>query len=192
MKCEIALRRQRGQSLTLWRDLLARARMASLACQHGGQALDVGTGACACMARILARCHLRVTAIDSAPIAVHFAEIFAATRALGRWLDVQRVDASRMPFADGSYGLVLAFDALGHTTKPEDVLTEMFRVCAPDGLVLITEYNRRGRKATRHLNFGFERSLARMLRRHCSPCRRIGQPHHITFVCPKKRRKRDE
>jgi ubiquinone/menaquinone biosynthesis C-methylase UbiE len=186
MKCEVALRRQRGQSLSLWRDLRARARMASLACQHGGRALDVGTGACACMARILARSHLHVTAIDSAPVAVHFAEVFATTRALSRWLEVRREDASQMPFTDGSYGLVLAFDTLGHSTKPEQVLIEMFRVCAPDGLVLITEYNRRGRKATRHLNFAFETGLARMLRRHCSPCRQIDQPHHITFVCPKK------
>ena len=138
------------------------------------------------MARILARCHLHVTAIDSSAVAVHFAENVAASRALSRWLEVHREDAAHMPFADGSYGLVLAFDALGHSTTPEQILTEMFRVCAPGGLVLITEYNRRGRKATRHLNFGFETGLARMLRRRCTPCRRIDQPHHITFVCPKK------
>jgi ubiquinone/menaquinone biosynthesis C-methylase UbiE len=190
VKCQIALRRQRGLSLTAWRDLFARARVARLACEHGGRALDVGTGACACMARILARCHLRVTAIDSAAVAVHFAENFAATRALSRWLEVRREDAAHMPFADGSYGLVLAFDSLGHSTKPERVLTEMFRVCAQDGLVLITEHNRRGREATRHLNFEFETRLKKMLRQHCLPCRRIDQPHHITFVCPKKQERR--
>ncbi len=183
MKCEVSLRHQRGQSLTLWRDLLARARVARLACKGGGPVLDVGTGACACMAVILARCHLRVTAIDSGSVAVRFAENVAAVRALSRWLDVQRLDAAQMPFADGSYGVVLAFDALGHSTAPEQVLAEMFRVCAPDGLLLITEYNRRGRKATRHLNFGFETRLAKMLRRHCAHCQRIDQPHHVTFVC---------
>lgn len=188
MTCEVRPRRERGQSLTLWRDLLARARMARLACKHGGNALDVGTGACACMARILARCHVRVTAIDSASVAVHFAENVVAARALGRWLDVRRVDAAHMPFSDGSYGVVLAFDALGHSPAPQEVLNEMFRVCSPGGLVLVTEYNRRGRRATRHLNFGFEAILAKLLEQHCTSCRQIKQPHHIMFVCPKKQK----
>jgi ubiquinone/menaquinone biosynthesis C-methylase UbiE len=185
MKCNIAVPRSNGKNPTLHRDLMARARVARLACQHGGRALDVGTGACACMARILARCRLHVTAIDYASSAVHFAEQVAALRSLRRWLDVRYADAARMPFADASYGVVVAFDALGHSSSPERILAEMFRVCAANGVVLIAEYNRRGRQATRHLNFGFETRLAKMLRRYCSSCQRIEQPYHTTFVCRK-------
>ncbi len=185
MKCEIALRRKPGQNLITQRDLMARARVARLACKQGGRVLDVGTGACACMARILAHCHLRVTAIDYASSAVRFAQEVAALRALRRWLDVRQVDAARMPFRDGSYRAVIAFDSLGHSSVPHLILAEMFRVCAVDGIVLIAEYNRRGRQATRHLNLGFETRLAKMLQKHCSNCRRIEQPYHVTFVCRK-------
>ena len=185
MKCEITVPRGRGQGLTVHHDLAARARVARLACKRGGRVLDVGTGACACMARILARCRLHVTAIDYASSAIRFAQEVAALRPLRRWLDVRHVDAARMPFDDASYAAVVAFDALGHSSVPEPILAEMFRVCTADGLVLITEYNQRGRKATRHLNFGFETRLAKMLRRHCSLCQRIEEPYHVTFVCRK-------
>ena len=190
MKCAITVPRSNGKNPVLHRDLMARARVARLACQQRGRMLDVGTGAGACMARILAHCRLRVTAIDYASSAVRFAEEVATLRSLRRWIDVQRVDAAQMPFADASYRVVVAFDALGHSSAPERILAEMFRVCAPNGLVLITEYNRRGRKATRHLNFGFENRLAKMLQRHCSRCRRIEQLHHVTFVCRKPAEKK--
>ena len=185
MNCEISVPRSNGKNPVLHGDLMARARDARLACKRGGRVLDVGTGPCACMARLLARCHLRVTAIDYASSAVRFAQEVATQRSLRRWLDVREVDAARMPFADASYAAVVAFDALGHSSVPEPILAEMFRVCAADGVVLITEYNRRGRKATRHLNFGFENRLAKLLRRHCSLCQRIEQPYHVTFVCRK-------
>jgi ubiquinone/menaquinone biosynthesis C-methylase UbiE len=186
MKCAIAVPHRNGKNPVLHGDLMARARVARLACRRGGRVLDVGTGACACMARLLARCHLRVTAIDYASSAIRFAQEVGALRSSRRWLDVRRVDAARMPLADASYDVVVAFDALGHSSSPERILAEMFRVCAANGLVLITEYNRRGRKATRHLNFGFETRLAKMLQRHCSPCRRIEAPYHVTFVCRKQ------
>jgi len=185
MKCEITLGRKPGRTLAEWRDLRARARVARLACKHGGRVLDVGTGPCARMAQILARCHLRVTAIDYVSSAVRFAQEVAALRPLRRWLDVRQVDAGRMPFRNRSYRVVVAFDVLGHSSAPDLILAEMFRVCAPNGLVLITEYNRRGRKAMRHLNFGFETRLAKMLQGHCSPCQCIEQPYHVTFVCRK-------
>lgn len=175
--------RGRGQGLTVHHDLAARARVARLACRQGGRVLDVGTGACACMARILAHCHMRVTAIDHASSAVRFAQEVAALRSLRRWLEVREVDAARLPFTDASYGTVIAFDSLGHSSVPHLILAEMFRVCTPSGLVVITEYNRRGRKATRHVNLGFETRLAKMLGRHCSNCRRIEQAYHVTFVC---------
>jgi len=95
------------------------------------------------------------------------------------------VAAGGKVWADASYGVVVAFDALGHSSSPECILAEMFRVCTANGVVLIAEYNRRGRQATRHLNFGFETRLAKMLRRYCSPCQRIEQPYHTTFVCRK-------
>lgn len=185
MKCAVTVPRGNGKNPARHYDLAARGRVARLACQQRGRVLDVGTGACACMARILAHCRLHVTAIDYTSSAVRFAEQVAALRSLRRWIDVRHVDAARMPFDDASYAAVVAFDALGHSSVPELILAEMFRVCAADGVVLITEYNRRGRKATRHLNFGFENRLAKLLRRHCSLCQRIEQPYHVTFVCRK-------
>lgn len=71
-----------------------RARVVRLASRYGGPALDVGTGACACMAEALAHRRLKVTAVDRASSAGHIAQEPAAGT-LSETLEVQHADASR-------------------------------------------------------------------------------------------------
>ena len=180
---KIVLWRRRAENPTLRYDEVARRRVTLLACRRGGPALEVGTGPCAPMAQRLARCGVRITAVDRDANAVSFAERAAAAPELKGRLNVRQADACRLPFDDGSYRVVVAFDCLGHARAPERILAEMFRVRSRDGIVVITEYNKEGRRATRHRNFGFEDRLAGLLQAHCAGCRRVEHPHHVTYVC---------
>jgi ubiquinone/menaquinone biosynthesis C-methylase UbiE len=159
-----------------------RAEIAALARRYGGPALDVGTGACACMALTLARHGLHVTAVDHASSAVRIAQ----ERVVGKLADrveVRYADAARLHFPDKSYQVVVAFDALCHAPDPVAVLSEMFRVCAIGGVVIVAELNAAGRAVTRHRDGGFEKRLPDLLAPYCWDCQRFEHPYHVTFVC---------
>lgn len=51
-------------------------------------------------------------------------------------------DAVRLPFADGAFALVTCFEVIEHLERPQQLLAECRRVCAEDGLVLISTPNR--------------------------------------------------
>jgi ubiquinone/menaquinone biosynthesis C-methylase UbiE len=153
---------------------------ARLARRYGGQALDVGTGACACMAVALARRGLRVTAIDHASSAVRIAQERAAGK-LSDTLEVRLADGSHLPFPDKSYRVAVAFDMLCHASNPAAILREMFRVSS--GVVVISELNSAGRRVTHHHDQGFDARLPDLLAEHCQDCQRFDDAHHVTYVC---------
>jgi ubiquinone/menaquinone biosynthesis C-methylase UbiE len=160
----------------------ARAHVVRLARQYGGPILDVGTGACACMAIALARRGLQVTAIDHASGAVRIAQERAAGGLID-YLAVRHADAALMPFMDKSYKVVVAFDALCHAADPAAVLREMFRVS--DGAVIVTELNTAGRQVTQHRDH-FDKQLPDLLANHCHECQLLHHRHHVTFVCERR------
>lgn len=159
---------------------LTRERVAAMAHSYGGPALDVGAGACACLAVAMAQTGLSVTAVDHASSAVRLAQERAAG-ALSENLDIRYGEASRLTFADSSYRVVATFDALCHTKEPDLVIKEMFRVSSH--AVIITELNANGRELTRHHDGGFHEQLPALLARHCVNCRRFDDAHHVTYVC---------
>lgn len=163
-----------------------RGQVAALVQRYGGPVLDVGTGACACMAVTLAREGFSVMAVDRASSAVRIAQE-RATGKLARYLEVRHANAARLPFPAGAYHVAVAFDVLCHATDPAVILEEMFRVCADRGAVIITELNADGREITRHRDGGFETKLPGLLTRHCAICEKIEHRHHVTFVCEKER-----
>jgi len=157
-----------------------RARVVGVCLRHGSPVLDVGTGACACMAAELAQRGLRVMAVDHASSAVRIAQERAAG-GLADYLEIRHADAARLPFPDGSYRSVVAFDALCHAPDPAQVLKEMFRVSSH--AVIVTELNDAGRRATRHRDLGFELRLPELLALHCNGCQKSEDAHHVSFVC---------
>lgn len=160
-----------------------RERVVSLSQHYGGPTLDVGTGACACMAVALASKGLRVTAIDHASSVVRIAQ-GKVEKNLDNHLDIQQVDATQMPFSDSSFRVVTAFDALCHASEPDAVLKEMFRVGSH--AIIITELNASGRNITQHFDEGFEIKLFELLNRHCQKCQLFNDAHHVTILCQKK------
>ena len=159
-----------------------RERVAAIAQGYGGPALDIGTGAGACLAVALARKGIKVTAVDHASTAVRMAQERAAG-ALSDHLEVRHAEATHLPFSNGAYRVVAAFDALCHAAEPAGVLAEMFRVCADGGAVIITELNTAGRQVTHHRDEGFENKLLDLLAVHCQACQELNDAHHITYVC---------
>ncbi len=118
--------------------------------------------------------------MDHASSAVRLAEE-RASGTLSERLEIRHAEASRLPFADGSYRVVTAFDALCHASNPDAVLKEMFRVSSH--AVIVTELNAAGRELTRHHDSGFHEKLPGLLASHCVNCRRFDEAHHVTFVC---------
>lgn len=94
--------------------------------------LDVGCGTGATM------CFLdhygRAYGIDISETAL----CFCKERALAR---LSRASALRLPFADGSFSLITAFDVLYHEEVVDDLtaIREFYRVCRRGGSVLISE-----------------------------------------------------
>ncbi len=161
-----------------------REQVAELAVKYGSPALDVGTGACACLAVILAQKGISVTAVDRASCAVRYAQE-RIPGDLACDLEVRQADAAKLPYSDNSFQSVIAFDALCHADDPVPVIKEMFRVCAWRGAVLIAELNDLGREITRHQDNGFQNNLPDLLSSLCRNCHRIDDAHHVIYLCEK-------
>lgn len=93
----------------------------------GDTLLDVGAGYCQYSLWLKQqKPELNITAIDLAQLghagtAVPF---------------IQHNLEEKMPFDDNAFSSVLAFDIIEHITNEEQLLQELFRVCAVDGVVI--------------------------------------------------------
>ena len=95
--------------------------------------LDVGCGACNLLS-LLARHVKKAVGIDFDPHAIR-----KASEAYKN-LELHVGEASDLPFRDDRFDRVLAFGFLEYLPShghAESVLREMFRVCKPDGLVML-------------------------------------------------------
>jgi SAM-dependent methyltransferase len=95
----------------------------------GRRALDVGCGT-GTMLQHLSR-YARVQGIDADPKAVAFCHERGLT-------DVSQIESPVLPFPDGSFDLVTAFDVLEHVEDDIGLLREMYRVASPGALLLVS------------------------------------------------------
>jgi ubiquinone/menaquinone biosynthesis C-methylase UbiE len=102
--------------------------------------LDVGTGTARIPIEICARApDVRVVAIDLADSMLAVAkENLERTGFAGR-VELQRVDAKAMPYADGEFASVVSNSIVHHIPTPKAVLEEMWRVTAPGGLLFVRD-----------------------------------------------------
>lgn len=99
--------------------------------------LDAGCGAGYGSAE-LARAALHVTGVDNAADAVAFArEHYPLPN-----LTFEQADVTALPFADGSFDLVTAFEVIEHLADSPSFLREARRVLAGDGQLIVSTPNR--------------------------------------------------
>src|SRR6185295_2449287 len=112
------------------RELFAR-EIARAGIPLSARVLDIGTSTGTNL-RMLKDLGFRdVTGLDATEEAIRF----CAEKGLGT---VRQGDVCRMPFADGSFDLVLATDIIEHVDDDLQALKEIARVLAPSGQALIT------------------------------------------------------
>jgi len=151
------------------------------------RALDVGMGGCACMSLLLAAKGFNVISIDRSTKAVHEARRKAKGHSLRGSLAARLGDAEHMPFRDDEFDVVLAYRSLHHARNAERVAREMFRVCRKGGVVLIAEFNDRGRHECERArdNAQLVARIQRLFRTLATDTERIETNRDTMFVCRK-------
>jgi SAM-dependent methyltransferase len=110
-----------------------RAVVAATGIGRGSRVLDVGCGSGEFLAH-LARLGASPAGIDPAPGMV----ALARSRVPGA--DVRLGPAQPLPWPDGSFDVVTAFNALQFAADPVDALTELVRVTVPGGQVAVANW----------------------------------------------------
>jgi len=99
--------------------------------------LDVacGPGILACAFAKHAR---HVTGVDITPAMLERAASLQRESSLEN-VEWKNCDVNHLPFGDGSFSMLITRYAFHHFEQPESVLTEMVRVCAPGGKVVVID-----------------------------------------------------
>jgi ubiquinone/menaquinone biosynthesis C-methylase UbiE len=111
--------------------------------------LDVGTGTAQIPIEL---CHhhagVRVTGMDLAEAMLRVGRDNVRRVGLQERIHLERCDAKRLPYPDGSFGAVISNSIVHHIAEPAAVLAEMVRVCMPGRLLFIRDLLRPGDAAT--------------------------------------------
>jgi ubiquinone/menaquinone biosynthesis C-methylase UbiE len=107
---------------------------------RGGELLDVGTGP----ARVpIALCradrHLRILGVDLAEPMIDLARRNVAEAELTDRIRFARGDAKNLPFPDGRFEAVVSNTSVHHIPDPAPALTEMARLVAPGGTLMVRD-----------------------------------------------------
>jgi ubiquinone/menaquinone biosynthesis C-methylase UbiE len=114
-----------------------------------GPVLDVGTGT-AQIPIVLCRQNAgaRVTAVDMAGHMLAVAAENVRRAGLADRIVLERCDAKRLPFGDGSFDAVMSNSIVHHIPEPGAVLAEVVRVVRPGGLLFVRDLLRPDDEAT--------------------------------------------
>ena len=106
--------------------------------------LDVGTGP-GRMAYTIAKAGYDVTTIDISPEMLEVAKIYAEKFNVIDKIDFLEMDAHKLKFKDNYFGIVISANLLHDVNSPEQVISEIIRVCAHGGKITISDLNEKGR-----------------------------------------------
>ena len=113
--------------------------------------LDLGTGTAQIPIELCRRApEARVLALDAAQHMVELARKNIALAGFDKQIRVERVDAKRLPYAEGSFRTVISNSILHHIPNPRDVLSETWRAVAPGGLVFLRDLLRPANQTMLH------------------------------------------
>src|ERR1700730_389244 len=106
----------------------------------GAHVLEIGCGA-GHLTRELGRRELSVHAVDASPAMVEITSKGIQSHSLEDKVTVATADVHALPFAPGTFDLVVAVGVLPWLHSPADAVVEMARVLAPRGQVVLTADN---------------------------------------------------
>jgi ubiquinone/menaquinone biosynthesis C-methylase UbiE len=124
--------------------------------------LEVGIGA-GTLAVSLAREGIRTIGVDLSPAMLELSLQAARTQGVAGKVSVALADASRLPFRDDEFSLVIAIGVVPWVADPRAVVVELARVTASSGHLVITADN--SRRLTHALDPRLNPWLARPRRR---------------------------
>lgn len=109
-------------------------------------ALDIGAGPAQIPVKILGLVpDLHFVALDRFPNMLACARENARRAGVAPRLTLVRSDGHALPFATGSFSVVICNSVLHHARDPVGLLREIFRVAAPAGAVLVRDLRRPSR-----------------------------------------------
>lgn len=89
------------------------------------------------------RSYTQIIGVDTSEKSVNYAQkLFPEND-----VEIYRMDLEGLKFEDGHFGLVCMSNSLHHMQNPDKVFSEMVRVLAPGGMLLITEMYRDGEQS---------------------------------------------
>ncbi len=106
--------------------------------------LDVGTGDCACVASIAARLGTPVVAMDRDPAIVGAARTFLEKEHLDQDVRLIQDDIAASGLSAESFRNIICFNVLHHVPQLEQAMTELHRILAADGRLIISDFDEEG------------------------------------------------
>ena len=106
----------------------------------GSRVLDVATGR-GRTAALLVEHGCKVITCDYDPmILAEVAESFGTDSDI----EYMTADARKLPFADGEFDYVVSTNTLHEISPPDTVVRELARVCSPNGVLALCDFNKKG------------------------------------------------
>lgn len=110
--------------------------------KHPGElVLDVGTGDCACIASILVSQGTPVVAIDKDDRTTRAARKFLNSRRVNKGVRLLQDDITASGLPSDSFPNIVCFNVLHHVPQFDSALAELHRILAPDGRLIISDFD---------------------------------------------------
>ena len=117
-------------------DILAR----EAAITQDSRVLDVGCGLGGGSLHLANTIHCHVMGLDIVQSNVDEATVRAKSRALDHLVSFHQGDATAMPFADGTFDIIISQDAWCHVPDKDRLVADCARVIAPGGTLAFTDW----------------------------------------------------
>ena len=108
---------------------------------EGGLFVEIGIGSGLLLSLLIEKAD-RVVGLDQSPAMVTLARETVQNHHLSERVDVRLAEMNHLPLADDSVRAVVMNQVLHHAEQPVDVLREVRRVLAVDGLLLLADLTR--------------------------------------------------